>query len=100
MNLCEDCVKKHDKNKETKIAHHIKSFDLLIPKTKEIKELKDSLNEIKDSIEKLHIIVNNIIHTLNGTIRIFDNYYIIDNNIIEKYKSFKKGEETLKILLI
>ena len=96
MNLCEDCVKKHDEDKEKKSAHHIKSIDLLIPDPDEIKKLKDSLKEIKDHIENLQTLVNNIIYTLNGAMRIFKNYYSIASHIMEKYESFNKGKDDFK----
>ena len=96
MNLCEDCVKKHSSNYEKKSTHHIKNIDLLIPDENEITDLKNSLNEIKSHIDKLQIIVNNIIYTLNGAMRIFDNYYSIASNIMEKYESFNKGKDDFK----
>ena len=94
-NLCPGCVKEHFKDKN-KAEHQIKSFDLLIPEEKEIQKLKDSLDEIKKCMEQLQIVINDLIYTLNGSMRIYDNYYKIANSIIEKYESFNKGEEALK----
>ena len=96
MNLCEDCVKKHNRDHEKKSTHHIKSIDLLIPDPEEITELKNSLKEIKEHIENLQTLVNNIIYTLNGAMRIFNNYYSIASHIMEKYELFNKGKDDFK----
>ena len=58
-NLCQGCVKDHEKEKENKYKdHQIKSIELLIPEEKQITELKNSLKEMSDSMESLKIIIN------------------------------------------
>ena len=94
-NFCDDCVAEHLKVEENK-DHPIKSFDLLIPEEKEIKDLKKSLEEIQKNIEKLRIVVDDLIYTLNGSMRIYENYYKIANHIIDKYETFNKGKDDFK----
>ena len=90
--LCEGCVNEHLIDRKYD-GHQIKSIDLLIPEEKEITELKDSFKEIKKNLEALQIIINNLTYTLNGTMRIYENYYKIANHIFEKYETFNKGKE-------
>ena len=95
-NLCEICVEEHEKEIEKYNGHQIKRIDSLIPLEKEIKDLKDSLDEISKHMEHLQMIVNDLIYTLKGAMRIYINYYNSANHIIEKYESFNKGEKTFK----
>lgn len=95
-NLCESCAKEHEKEKEKYNGHQIKSINLLIPLEKEMTELKNSLNEINKYIKNLQIIINDLIYTLKGAMRIYTNYYNSANHIIEKYETFNKGKEAFK----
>ena len=97
QNMCKDCAKIHLDNKAKKYnEHHIKSINSLIPEEKEIKELKNSINEISKNMENLKIVIDDLIYTLNGAMRIYKNYFSIANSIIEKYESFNKGEKDFK----
>ena len=51
-------------------------------------------------MEHLQMIVNDLIYTLKGAMRIYINYYNSANHIIEKYESFNKGEKTFKNFII
>ena len=95
-NLCESCEEEHEKEKEEYNGHQIKSIDSLIPLEKEIIELKNSLNEIRKYMESLQIVINELVYTLNGAMRIYTNYYNSANHIIEKYETFNKGKEAFK----
>ena len=95
-NLCESCAEEHEDEIEKYNGHQIKSIDSLIPLEKEIKELKDSLDEINRHMERLQIIINDLIYTLKGAMRIYTNYYNSANHIIEKYELFNKGEDAFK----
>ena len=96
-NLCDGCELEHLEDKEKKyIGHQIKSIDFLIPEQKELSDLKNSLEEIKNSMESLKIIIDDLIYTLNGAMRIYQNYFKISSHIIEKYESFNKGEGAFK----
>ena len=95
-NLCESCAEEHEKEKEEYNGHQIKSIDSLIPLEKEIIELKNSLNEIRKYMESLQIVINELVYTLNGAMRIYTNYYNSANHIIEKYETFNKGKEAFK----
>ena len=60
------------------------------PNEVELQELKESLNKIDKMFSNLKISIDNIIYNLNGTLRLFQNYYEIANDIIYKYeKSIK-----------
>ena len=95
-NLCESCVDEHLKDKEKYKDHQIKSIDLLIPEKEEITELKSSLKKIKNSIDTLKIVIEDLIYTFNAAMRIYKNYYKIANSIIEKYELFNIGKDALK----
>ena len=95
-NLCEDCAKEHEENSEKYAGHQIKDINSLIPLQREITELKDSLSKISSLMESLQIVINDLIYTLNGAMRIYTNYYKSASHIIEKYESFNKGEDSFK----
>ena len=90
-NLCEDCVNTHEK-------HNIKSYETMAPNDKELNELKTSLELIKTEFETLKLVINDIIYSLNGTMRLFQNYYDIAANIIGKYELFNKDFKNFTIL--
>ena len=95
-NLCNGCVKDHIKNQEKYNGHQIKSIDLLIPEDKEIEGLKESLKEINKNMESLKIVIDDLVYTLNGAMRVYQNYFKIANHIITKYESFNKGDKAFK----
>ena len=89
-------MKDHIKNQEKYNGHQIKSIDLLIPEDKEIEGLKESLKEINKNMESLKIVIDDLVYTLNGAMRVYQNYFKIANHIITKYESFNKGEKAFK----
>jgi len=95
-NLCEICVVEHEKEKKKNDGHQIKSIDSLIPLDQEMKELKNSLNDIGELIKSLKIVIDNLSYTLKGAMRIYTNYYNSANHILEKYETFNKGKEAFK----
>ena len=95
-NLCNGCLKDHSRNQEKYKDHKIKSIELLIPEDKEIERLKESLKEINRNMESLKIVIDDLVYTLNGAMRVYQNYYKIANHIITKYESFNKGEKDFK----
>lgn len=94
-NLCEDCKDNHSKDEKYK-GHQIKSIDSLIPKEQEITDLKNSLEEIENNIGELKDVVNNLIYTMNGAMRLYENYCKIAHSIIKKYETFNKGAKDFK----
>lgn len=82
-NLCEACVKDHTE-------HQFKNYELMAPNEKELQSLKDFLLKMKKNIRNLKIIINDIIYNLNGTMKIFNNYYEIANDIVGKYELYNK----------
>ncbi len=96
QNMCDDCAKEHLNDKEKFNGHNIKNISLLIPAEKEITALKNSLEEIKKNTESLKIVIDDLIYTLKGAMRMYQNYYKIACNIIEKYESFNKDEGAFK----
>ena len=97
-NICDDCEKekhKHSNEKEFN-GKPIISIDLLIPEKNELKELKKSLEEIETHINQLKVIKNNLIYSLNAAMRMYENYYKIANNVIQKYETFNENKNDLK----
>ena len=84
------------KKKKKNDGHQIKSIDSLIPLDQEMKELKNSLNDIGELIKSLKIVIDNLSYTLKGAMRIYTNYYNSANHILEKYETFNKGKEAFK----
>jgi hypothetical protein len=89
VNLCVTCAEGHN-------GHLIKSIDSLIPLEKEIIELKNSLKTIKEHMDSLQIIINDLIYSLKGAMKIYTDYYNSANHIIDKYESFNKAPESFK----
>ena len=90
-NLCETCVKDHTE-------HQFKNYELMAPNEKELQSLKDFLLKMKKNISNLKIIINDIIYNLNGTMKIFNNYYEIANDIVGKYELYNKDLKDYNIL--
>ena len=88
-NLCEDCVKEHS-------DHGIKSYESMTPNPEKLEKIKNSLKDMKKNISTLKLVIEDIIYSLNGTMRIFQNYYDIANNIITKYEMFNKDQKSFK----
>ena len=91
-NICEQCENDHQN-------HEIKNYEFMAPNEGELKELKDSLKKIGDAIKNLKLVIDDLIYSLNGTLRLFQNYYDIANDIIYKYEHFNKNEDKKKELL-
>ena len=94
-NLCDGCKDDHPKNEKYK-GHQIKSIDSLIPEEQEITNLKNSLEEIENNLSELKDVINNLIYTMNGAMRLYQNYCKIAKYIINKYETFNKGEKAFK----
>ena len=91
-NICEKCESDHQ-------SHTIKRFTLMAPNEDELKELKESLKNIGKIISEFKNVVDDLIYSLNGTLRLFQNYYDIANDIIYKYEHFNKNKDKEKELL-
>ena len=64
-----------------------------------INEFENSLKEIKQKIEDLKYIIDYIKHhILDGTVKIYENYCEILNDVIEKYKLNNKELKNYAIL--
>ena len=90
-NLCDVCVKEH-------AEHQIQSYESMCPSKKDLNDLTESLDNMKKNIETLRIVIEDIIYSLNGTMRIYQNYYDIAKRIIEKYELFNKELKNYTIL--
>lgn len=89
MNICKQCENDHQN-------HEIKNYAFMAPNKDELKELKDSLKSIGKDIKNLKLVIDDLIYSLNGTLRLFQNYYDIENDIIYKYEHFNKNEDKKK----
>ena len=69
----------------------------MYPNDKELEELKASLELIKAKLDTLKLVINDIIYSLNGTKRLFESYYDIGVNIINKYETFNKDFKNFTI---
>ena len=94
-NLCDGCKDAHVKNEKYK-GHQIKTIDSLIPKEQEINNLKNSLEEIENNLSELKDVINNLTYTMNGAMRLYQNYCKIAKFIIKKYETFNIGEKAFK----
>ena len=71
----------------------------MAPNDDELKELKESLKIIGNTISDFKIVVTDIMYSLNSTVRLFQSYYDIANDIIYKYEHFNKNKDKEKELL-
>ena len=91
-NLCEFCVS--EENKE----HKIEKFENMII---DIEPMKKDLNNMKDKIDELKLAVDEIKHEIDEAVKMFENYYNIAKDILEKYESFNtllKNYQVLKTI--
>ena len=86
--LCKSCEEEHPNHK---IVCH---SDM----TTSVENLKESLNKIKDNIDTLNSVIENIKYHLEGTIRIYERYYNIANDIIKKFETFNRNFKNYRIL--
>ena len=87
--LCEDCEVDH-KN------HQIKEYDSMSPI---VEEIKNGLEIIKGKLEILRTIVDYIKRNLlDGTMKIYENYCDILNDVIEKYELNNKEYKNYGVL--
>ena len=61
-------------------------------------EIKNNLNKIKEKINNLGIIIAGIKKNLDGAMKMFENYYKIANDIVEKYELYNKELKNYRIL--
>ena len=90
VNLCEDCVSEHEKDK-------IASYDLMEPKTT-IDKIKSSLETMEKSIKDLQYIIEELKYKLDGALRIFKRYHYIAKDLIGKYELFNTNLKNYRIL--
>ena len=86
--LCKICEEEH---LDHKIANHTEMET-------DIESLKASLNKLKDHIETLDEVIDNIKYHLDGTKRIYERYYNISLDILKKYETFNKNLKNYRIL--
>ena len=89
-NLCSKCLKQHEGN-----DHKLKSYESLIP---DLNNVKGKLNEIKEKIGSLKSKIGDIKKKLDGALIMYENYYKIANDIIQKYEFFNKEFKNYRIL--
>jgi len=87
-NLCHDCL---DEHKE----HETIDYNTISPN---IKEIKEDISKIKGKINDLRHIIEDIKESLDGSMKIFEKYCEIANDIIEKYELFNKKSKNYRIL--
>ena len=71
----------------------------MAPNEDELKESKESLKIIGKEISEFKNVVDDLINSFNGTLRLFQNYYDIAKDIIYKYEHFNKNKDKEKELL-
>ena len=86
--LCKICEMEH-------LDHKIVTHSEM---TTDIESLKASLNKIKDHIETLDEVIDNIKYHLDGTKRIYERYYNISLDILKKYETFNQKLKNYRIL--
>jgi len=86
--LCSDCLNEHNK-------HKINNYNSLSP---DLDKIKNNLNKIKEKINDLGIIIASIKKNLDGAMKMYENYYKIANDIVEKYELYNKELKNYRIL--
>ena len=92
LNLCPDC--KADTCKKGN-NHNIIKYEEKIP---DIKNIKSKLDEIKEKIFDLKIIVDQIKNNMDGAVKIIEKYYDMAQDIIGKYELFNIKNKNYQIL--
>jgi len=87
--LCQDCEGNHKDN------HNIITYESMEEKTKNI---RDSLKNIKNSISDLKIVVDIIKQFLEESVDAFKKYYIIADDILNKYETYNKDLKNHRVL--
>ena len=85
-NLCKKCVDKHK-------DHKVKSYFPL-----NVKDINESLDKIKKQIGNLGHIINGIKRNLDNAMKIYEKYYEIAKDILEKYELYNKDLQNYRIL--
>ena len=86
--LCDICQKGH-------IFHKLKSYESMKPN---IYNIKKYLKKIKDKINDLQFIIDDMKGYLDGAIKIFEKYYEIGQDIIEKYELYNNNLKNHRII--
>ena len=91
-NLCPDCKSSPCKKGNN---HNIIKYEEKIP---DIKNIKNKLDEIKEKIFDLKIIVDQIKNNMDGAVKIIEKYYDMAQDIIGKYELFNIKNKNYQIL--
>jgi len=86
--LCKSCEAEHS-------GHEIANYAEM---ETNVDDLRASLNKIKDHIETLEEVIDDIKYHLDGTKRIYERYYNISLDILKKYETFNKKLKNYRIL--
>ena len=93
---CLTCTKDLYKGCEDEHSdHEIASYTEM---TTSVEGLKTSLKKIKENIDTLEEVIENIKYNLDGTKRIYKRYYNISLDIIKKFETFNKTMKNYRIL--
>ena len=87
--LCEDCEGNHKDN------HNIITYESMEEKTKNI---RDSINKIKNYIRDLEFVVKDIKRSLEISVNAFKKYCIIADDILNKYKTYNRYLKNHRVL--
>ena len=66
--------------------------------TTSVQDLRATLKKIKENIDTLEEVIENIKYNLDGTKRIYKRYYNISLDIIRKFETFNKTTKNYRIL--
>ena len=86
--LCKGCEDEHS-------GHEISTYTEM---TTSVDGLRASLKKIKENIDTLEEVIENIKYNLDGTKRIYKRYYNISLDIIKKFETFNKSTKNYRIL--
>ena len=86
--LCKGCEDEH-------AGHEIASYTEM---TTSVQDLRATLKTIKENIDTLEEVIENIKYNLDGTKRIYKRYYNISLDIIRKFETFNKTTKNYRIL--
>jgi len=87
--ICEKCLQKEHK------GHNTVHYDSFTPKTEDIYK---NLENIKKKLEDLRINVDNIKVQIERAFNMFEKYYSISKDVIEKYELYNKSLKNHRIL--